>query len=127
MTEILTAIVIHLIVPLIGLGLFLRLRNKMKKEKITNPPTAELFIIFTTYGGLLLVALTSLFWKWSGMASLGTFYLILGAPVAMGLIAYRNYKLRHESKYRDWSFKSGLLYYAITPLTFAVLLIVNKI
>jgi FtsH-binding integral membrane protein len=127
MTEILTAIVIHLIVPLIGLVLFLRLRNKMTKEKIANPPTVELFIIFATYGGLLLVTLTSLFWKWSGMASLGTFYLMLGAPVVMGLIAYRNYKLRHESKYRDWTFKSGLLYYVITPLTFAVLVIVDKI
>lgn len=127
MSEILIAIVIHLIVPLTGLGFFLRLKSKMTLEKITNPPTVELFIIFATYGGLLLVVFTSLFWKWSGLASLGTFYLILPAPVIMGLIAYRNYKLRYESKYRDWTFKLGLLYYVITPLTFAVLVIVDKI
>jgi membrane protein insertase Oxa1/YidC/SpoIIIJ len=121
MIEILTAIFIHLVVPLIGLGLFIKLRNRMTKEEINNPPTIELFIIFATYGGLLLVTLTSLFWTWSGLASLGTFYLILGAPLIMGIIAYRNYKLRRDSKYRDWTFKSGILYFIITPITLAVL------
>jgi hypothetical protein len=121
MIEILKAIFIHLVVPLIRLGLFIKLRNRMTKEEINNPPTIELFIIFATYGGLLLVTLTSLFWTWSGLASLGTFYLILGAPLIMGIIAFRNYRLRHESKYRDWTFKSGILYFIITPITFAVL------
>jgi FtsH-binding integral membrane protein len=100
MTEILIVISIYLIVPIAGLGLFLRLTRKMAKEEIPNPPKVELFVIFATYGGLLLVTLTSLFWKWSGLASLGAFYFITGAPVTMGLIAYRNYNRRHESKYR---------------------------
>jgi len=64
----------------------------MKKDNIQNKPEVELFMIFATYGGLLLVILTELFWKWSGMASLGTFYLILGAPIVMGLIFYRHNK-----------------------------------
>jgi hypothetical protein len=124
MIEILTVIFIHLVVPLIGLGLFIKLRNRMTKEQINNPPTIELFIIFATYGGLLIVTLTSLFWTWSGLASLGTFYLILGAPLIMGIIAFRNYKLRRESKYRDWIFKSGILYFIIFPIIFAVLFLV---
>jgi hypothetical protein len=127
MTEILIAIFIHIVVPSVGLGFFLRLKTKMKKEEVTSPPTIELFIIFATYGGLLLVTLTTLFWKWSGLASLGTFYLITGAPIIMGLIAYRNYKRRLESKYRDWTFNLGLLYYAIAPLTFAVLFIADRL
>jgi hypothetical protein len=127
MTEILVAIFIHLVVPIAGLGLFLRLRSKMTKEEILNPPTVELFIIFATYGGLLLMTLTSLFWKWSGLASLGAFYFITGAPVIMGLIAYRNYKRRHESKYRYWIYTLGLLYFVIAPMTFGVLFIVDSI
>ena len=127
MTETLIAIIIHIIVPLLGLGLFLRLRNQMTRNGISNPPTIELFIIFVTYGGLLLVTLTTLFWQWSGLASLGTFYLIIAAPVIMGLICYRNYKLRLESKYRNWTFNLGLFYFIIAPLTFAILLIVDKI
>ncbi len=127
MTETLIAIIIHVIVPLMGLGLFLTLINKMIKERVTNPPTIELLIIFGTYGGLLMVSLTTFFWKWSGLASLGTFYLVIGAPFVMGLICYRNYRLRLESKYRNWTFKLGLFYYVIAPLTFAVLFIVDFI
>jgi hypothetical protein len=87
-------------------------------ENIEKPPTAELFLVFSTYGGLLLVVLTSLFGAWSGMASLGTFYLILLAPFVMGLIAYRNYKLRSVSKYHIWTFISGIMYFVVTPLIF---------
>ena len=75
----------------------------MTRDKISNPPTMELFAVFATYGGLVLVVLTTFFWKWSGMASLGMFYLILGAPIVMGVIAYRQYKTRQKSKYHKWT------------------------
>jgi hypothetical protein len=89
----------------------------MKREKTANPPTIDLFFIFATYGGLLLMILTTLMWDWSGMASLGAFYLIIGAPVVMGIIAYRNNKTRQTSKYHIWTYRLGLLYYIIAPLT----------
>lgn len=98
----------------------------MKKQDIPNAPTAELFIIFSTYGGLLLVVLTTLFWLWSGMASLGVFYLILAAPIIMGIIAYRHRKTRTISKYHNWTYISGLLYFVIAPVTFIVLFLVSK-
>ena len=109
--EIIIALTIHLLLPLIGLFYFIRLRTRMKKEEIQNAPIIELFIIFATYGGLLLVTLTTLIWKWSGMASLGTFYLILGAPVAMGIIAYRHRKKKNDTKYHKWTYLSGILYF----------------
>jgi len=121
-TEIILAVIINLIIPLAGLLLYLRLIRKIKSEKVDNPPTLELFLIFATYGGLLLVCLTTLFWKWSGMASLGAFYLILGAPIIMGAIAYRNYKIKEISKYHLWAYKAGLYYFVITPITFIVLI-----
>lgn len=120
--EIIIAITIHLLIPLTGLLTYIGLIKKMKREKVNNPPTIDLFLTFATYGGLLLVTLTTLFWEWSGMASLGTFYLILGAPFVMGIIAYRNYKKRQESKYHMWTYKSGLLYFVITPLTLLTLI-----
>ena len=119
--EIIIALTIHLFIPLTGLLYFLQLKNRMKNENIQNAPTTELFIIFATYGGMLLVALTILFWKWSGLASLGTFYLILAAPIIMGLIAYRNRKIKENSKYHKWTYKFGLLYFAIAPLIFIFL------
>lgn len=119
--EIIIALTIHLFLPLIGLIFFIRLRAKMKKEEIQNAPIIELFIIFATYGGLLLVILTTLLWKWSGMASLGSFYLILGAPIVMGIIAYRHRKTKKDSKYHKWTYLSGILYFIITPLVILIL------
>ncbi len=119
--EIIKALTIHLFLPLIGLFYFIRLIARMKKEEIQNAPIIELFIIFATYGGLLLVILTTFLWKWSGMASLGSFYLILGAPVAMGIIAYRHRKTKKDSKYHKWAYLSGILYFIITPLVILIL------
>lgn len=125
--EIIIAFVIHLIVPLIGLICFLRLIKRIKDENTINAPTTELFFVFSTYGGLLLVALTTLFWQWSGMASLGTFYLILGAPFVMGFIAYRHRQTKFISKYHNWTYLSGLLYFVIAPMTFGLLFFMTEI
>ena len=119
--EIIIALTIHLLLPLIGLFYFIRLSKRMKKEEIQNAPIIELFLIFATYGGLLLVTLTALFWKWSGLASLGTFYLILGAPIAMGIISYKHRKTKKTSKYHKWTYLLGILYYAIAPVIFVIL------
>lgn len=125
--EIITALVIHLILPLTGLICFLRLMKRIKDENIINAPTTELFLVFSTYGGLLLVVLTTLFWQWSGMASLGTFYLILIAPFVMGFIAYRHRQTKSISKYHNWTYQSGLLYFIIAPMIFGILFLMTEI
>jgi hypothetical protein len=81
----------------------------------------DLFIIFATYGGLLLVLLTTLVLQWSGMASLGTFYLILIAPIVMVIIAYRQYVNRRLSKYHILTFQLALSYFAVAPVIFLFL------
>ncbi len=124
--ELITGLTIHLIIPLLGLLSFLRLKKQMTKEKTQDPPTSALFILFATYGGLLLVTLTTLFWQWSGMASLGTFYLILGAPIAMGFMAHRYRKIKASSKYHHWIYISSLSYFIIAPLTISALFLIFK-
>ena len=124
-TEIILALLIHILIPLVGLLSYFRLIKKIKIEKIKNPPTIDLFFIFSTYGGLLLVTLTTLFWKWSGMASLGFFYLILIAPIIMGIIIYRNHKNKDISKYHLWSYNVGLLYFLIAPLLLLILVAIE--
>src|SRR4051812_46220969 len=114
--KIFIAVAIHLLVPLTGLIYFIWLTRKMKRDNIFSAPTIELFVVFATYGGLLLVALTTLFWEWSGMASLGTFYLILGAPITMGIIAHKQRKMRGVSKYHYWTYYAGILYFVIGPV-----------
>ncbi len=119
--EIIVALTIHILLPIVGILYFIHLRNRMKKEEVKNALIIDLFIIFATYGGLLLVSLTAIFWKWSGLASLGTFYLIIGAPVAMGIISYRNRKTKKDSKYHKWTYLSGILYFVIAPVIFLIL------
>jgi hypothetical protein len=65
----------------------------MRSASIRSPPVIPYFILFATFGGWLLVALTAYFWKWSGMASLGMIYLILVAPFLTAALAW---KLRHQ-------------------------------
>jgi hypothetical protein len=125
--EIIIALAIHLILPLTGLLCFLQLKKRMKIENIPNAPIIEFFIVFVTYGGLLLVALTSLFWQWSGMASLGTFYLIFAAPIVMGIISYKQMQTKSTSKYHNWAFISGLSYFVIAPTAFGILYLVSEI
>ncbi len=116
--EILKALSYFLFLPLTGLYYFIRLRAKMIKEKIKSAPTIELFIIFATYGALLHVVLTPFLWKWSGMSSLGAIYLILVAPIVMGIIAFKHRKTKLISYYHKWTFIAGILYFAIAPITF---------
>jgi hypothetical protein len=124
--EIVIALTIHLVLPLVGLLYFLHLRKKMNSDNVLNAPTIELFLIFATYGGLLLLTLTTLFWKWSGMASLGAFYLIIGAPIIMGTIAYRHRQTKTISKYHKLTYLYGLSYFVIAPLTFLFLSLVSE-
>jgi len=122
-TEIGIGLTIYLIIPLSGLFGFLLLRIRMKKENVQNRPDIELFIIFATYGGLILVVLTELFWSWSGMASLGTFYLLSGAPIVMGIIAYRHRHTKNTSKYHLCTYILGLSYCILSIIAYVIILV----
>lgn len=114
-------IFVHIIIPLFGLMLFLFLVAKMRLRRIAKPPILDLFFLFVTYGGLLMVALTQFFWHWSGMASLGTIYLAIAAPIVLIIIAYRQYANRNLTKYHGWAFMLSLWYFVLAPLTFFAL------
>ena len=120
------ALALHVIIPLLGLLYYFSLTKKMVKENVTNPPTTALFFVFATYGGLLAIILWTIFGLWGGLSSLTAFYLILVAPIAMGVIAFKHRKTKTISKYHNWTFLSGLLYFVIAPLTFGILFLVSK-
>jgi len=113
---IIIAVLIHIVLPIAGFIPFVLITKKMKKQEVEKRPTIDLFFIFVNYGALLFIILTELFWKWSGMASLGLFYLVLVAPIIMGIIAYRNYKNRKISEYHNVIYKLGLSYCVLVPI-----------
>lgn len=117
------AVLIHLIVPIAGILCFLKIRDDMLEKEIVSPPIIQLFVIFATYGGLLLVFLTALFWYWSGMATLGFFYLLFLAPVVMLALAYQLYSERKLSKFHRATFTASVLYPVIIATIIGVLVI----
>jgi hypothetical protein len=124
--KIIILILIYLIVPLAGLFFYNRLRKKVIAANIPHPPVSNIFIVFFTYGGLLILTLTECFADWSGLASVGTFYLILLAPIAMLIIAYKQYPTRQLSVYNKWVFNCAVSYCVIAPIVLWLLIHFSK-
>ena len=111
--DVVKALLIHLVVPAAGLQWFLSLRDDMREERVENPPIIPLFIIFSTYGGLLLVILTTFFWYWSGVASLGLVYLLFVAPIVMLLMAWRLHPQREMSRFHRAAYVASVTYVGV--------------
>jgi hypothetical protein len=80
---------IYILVPIIGVLAFWLLIRKMRGKGVVSPPEIPFFILFFTFGGWLQVLLTAWLWEWSGLASIGTLYLILIAPVITAVMSWR--------------------------------------
>jgi hypothetical protein len=85
--KIIAEIGVNILVPLLGVIVFVLLCRRMRRTHIPSPPFVQYFILFISYGGCLMVLLTALFWEWSGIASLGFFYLVLIAPFVTAGVA----------------------------------------
>lgn len=123
--DIFSFVVIHIIIPCLGLAYFLLIRSKMLRKEVSNPPIIEFFILFTSYGGLLLVVLTHLFWQWSGMATLGALYLVLLAPVIMFIMLLRVRKKIKISGYHNTAYIMCILYFIIVPILLGITFLSN--
>jgi len=63
-----------------------------------------------------MVALTAIFWEWSGMASLGVFYLALIAPFVTAAAAWNLRRRRDLSVFHKSAFIAGTAYSAAIAL-----------
>ncbi len=96
---------VHIVVPLSGIVVYLLLVRKMKKQAIPHSPVYHLFWVFGTYGVLLIILLTEIFWKWSGMASIGTGGLAIFGPFILGYIMFKNHKYRTLTLYHKLTYR----------------------
>lgn len=118
-----TGILIHLVVPAIGLLAFLKICRDIRKKEIPHQPYFPIFALFFGYGGWLIIFLTLLFWYWSGMAILGFFFLLFVMPlVIFGCIAWL-YTKPDVSKYHKYALKGSYWYLALTALIWIALLL----
>ena len=102
--KIIAAVGVNILVPLLGVIVFILLCRRMKRTHIQSPPFLYYFILFATYGGWLMVLLTALFWEWSGMASFGMLYLLLVAPVLTGVMFWKLRSKRTLSTFHQCAF-----------------------
>jgi hypothetical protein len=101
-------IAINLLVPFLGVIIFIWLCRKMQRDAIPSPPYFVYFILFATYGGWLLAILTLLFWVLSGMFMLGNLYLIVVSPFLTAAIAYHLRNRRTLSRYHQSAYVACL-------------------
>jgi len=109
-------LLINLIVLLLGVIAYAYLVIQMRRKYIEQKPLLSLMIVFATYGCLLLLMLSSYFWSWSGLSSLGTFYLIFFAPILMFIIAFKYRKKRTLSIYHQITFLLSIIYLTVLIL-----------
>lgn len=112
--------IFNLLFPFLGLLAYLKVKKKMAIANIPKPPVTDYFVIFATYGSLLVLILTVMINEWSGAASLSAFYLLIGAPIAMLIIAHSQYINRRISKYHLWALRLAISYFIIFPVALFV-------
>ncbi len=125
LTNFFTAVAIHLLVPLLGVVAYLMLCLKMSLSQIPSPPYFSWFILFGTFGGWLLVVLTEIFWKWSGMASIGLFGLVLVAPFVTSALSVSLRGRRKVSWFHWGAFVASVGYSGLMFALLAVWILVS--
>jgi hypothetical protein len=104
MGELLPAFLVYILIPAAGLIVFLLLIRKIRRGTSEKALELAYFFLFFTLGGWLLIALTAQFFAWSGMASLGMFYLLLVAPFLSTITAYKLRNQRGRSPFHLFAF-----------------------
>lgn len=117
-------IFIYLLIPILGVLLFLYLLSNHTQTEYSGKFGIKLFITFSCIGGLLITFLTNLFWHWSGIASLGMFFLVLVAPILMTIIGYDSYKNKDIVSER-YLFFSSILFFGFLLLLLTTALLIN--
>ena len=118
--EALRAILIHLVTPTLGVALYVWLCLHMRQRGVLEPPYLTFFFLFATLGGWLLVALTALFWSWSGIASVGAFYLLFLSPFLAAAVAFFMYPQRSDSAFHRWAVRVCVGYACVVSVLDAV-------
>jgi len=100
---------IHVLIPLLGFTLFVLLCRKMQRAT-PSPPLLSFFLLFAIFGGWLMVCLTALLWRWSGLASLGVAALLLAAPFVTAGLAIRLRSQRTVSAFHRSAYFASVAY-----------------
>jgi hypothetical protein len=119
-SKVVAAIGVNILVPLLGVIVFALLCRRMWRKHVQSPPFFSYFILFATFGGWLVVLLTALFWEWSGMASLGVFYLVFVAPFVTAGVAFSLRRCLALSIFHRVAYIASMVYSGLMLITLGV-------
>ena len=102
--QLLSLLLVFLAIPAAGVCLYAWLCVRMCKRDIPEPPYGTYFFLFAHGGIWFLLMLTDVLWGWSGMSSLGAFYLMFVSPFPAVVLVFTLYDVRHESTFHRWAF-----------------------
>jgi len=119
-SKVIAAIGVNILVPLLGVIVFVLLCRRMWRTHIQSPPFFPYFILFTAFGGWVMVFLTALFWEWSGMASIGVFYLVLVAPIVTAGVAFSLRRFHALSVFHRVAYITSIVYSGLMLITLGV-------
>lgn len=95
--DLLTVAAIHLLVPLVGLAWYCALARRLVVAGHPRSLRLHVLPLFVSYGGLVMILLTGMFWVWSAAASLGFLYLVTAAPLLHGFTVWKLWPRRAEA------------------------------
>jgi hypothetical protein len=119
-SKIIAGIGVNILVPLLGIIIFVLVCRRMWGMHVQSPPFFAYFIFFATFGGWLVVFLTGLFWEWSGMASLGVFYLLFVAPFLTAGAAFSLRRRHALSIFHRVAYIANMIYSGLAMITLGV-------
>lgn len=116
-------VILYVIFPLAGLTGLRRLVQLMHREQITAPPVLGYAWLFFCVGGWLLIGLTKILWYWSGMATLGLFFLIFASPLLTLMILLIHGTRANQSVYHRFCFWATLGYLGVSSIVTGIILL----
>jgi hypothetical protein len=119
-SKVIAGIGVNILVPLLGIIVFVLLCRRMWRTHVQSPPFLPYFILFATFGGWLVVFLTALFWEWSGMASLGVFYLVFVASFVTAVVAFSLHRRHALSVFHRVAYIASMVYSGLMLVTLGV-------
>lgn len=111
--KLLVSISIHVLIPLIGMVVYLILLKHMKKAQLVNPPYGALFLIMLCYGVLFIVFSTFVLNVYSPLLLIGLLFIFFVSPLIMISVSIYAFSRRNLSSYHKGCFIGSVLYFPI--------------
>lgn len=124
--ETVRALLIHIGIPIAGFLAYVGLCRRIAVKEIPSPPYIEYFVIFFTFGGWIMIFVTLRFWYWSGMATIGFFFLLTAMPLFFIGLALSLFRNRNVSKYHLVALVCSCVYLAFIIVSWTILVLYNR-